>query len=104
MMELLEHALGRPIRIRCLEDNTQCLQAADTGYSATLSHLYRTERISVGVVHKTSSEKDRHELVYQETSSHKGDMFTKRIDPNAFERALTLINLVRPDGSKYKAE
>ena len=31
-------------------------------------------------------------------------MFTKRLDPVAFERALTLINLVRPDGSKYKAE
>ena len=63
------------------------------------------ERISVGaVVHETFSEKDRHELVYQETYSHKGDMFTKRLDPNAFERALTLINLVRTDGSKYKAE
>ena len=34
MMELLEHALGRPIRLRCLENNTQCLQAAETGYSA----------------------------------------------------------------------
>ena len=49
-------------------------------------------------------EKDRHELVYQETSSRKGDMFTKSLGPSAFERALTLINLVRPDGSKYKAE
>ena len=27
----------------------------------------------------------------------------KRLDSNAFERALTLINFVRPDGSKYKA-
>ena len=63
-----------------------------------------TERISVGVVHETFSQKDRHELVYQETSSYKGDMSTKRLDPNAFERALTWINLVRPDGSKYKAE
>ena len=104
MMELLEHALGRPIRLRCLEDNTQCLQAADTGYSAALRHLPRTERISIGVIHEIFSEKDRHELVYQETSSHERDMFTKRLDPNAFERALTLINLVRPDRSKYKAE
>ena len=51
MMELLEHALGRPIRLRCLEDNTQCLQAAETGYSVALKHLPRTERISAGVVH-----------------------------------------------------
>ena len=103
-MELLEHALGRPIRLRCLEENTQRLQAAETGYSAALRHLPRTERISVGVVHETSSEKDRQELVYQEMSSHRGDVFTKRLDPNAFERALTFVNLVRPDGSKYKAE
>ena len=48
--------------------------------------------------------KDLHELVYQEMSSHKGDIFTKRLDPNTIERALTMINLVRPDGSKYKAE
>ena len=73
MMGLLEHALGRPIRLRCLEDDTQCLQAAETGYSAALRHLPRTERISVGVVHETCSEKSgQHELVYQETSSHKG--------------------------------
>ena len=102
MLELLEQALCRPVRPRCLEDNTQCLQAAGTGYSAALRHLPRTERISVGVVHETFSDKDLHELVYQETSSHKGDMFTKRLDPSAFERALTLINLVRPDGSKFK--
>ena len=62
------------------------------------------ERISVGVVHESFPNRDLHGLVCQETSSHKGDMFTKRLDPNAFERALTLINLVRSDGSKYKAE
>ena len=46
----------------------------------------------------------QHELVYQETSSHKRDIFTKILEPNAFERPWTLINRVRPDGSKYKAE
>ena len=102
MLELLEQALCRPVKLRCLDDNTQCLQAAETGYSAALRHLPRTERISIGVVHESFSDKDRHELVYQEASSHKGDMFTKRLDPSAFERALTLINLVRPDGSSFK--
>ena len=32
MLELLEQALGRPVRLRCLEDNTQCIKAAETGY------------------------------------------------------------------------
>jgi hypothetical protein len=96
MMELLEAALGRPIKLVCLEDNTQCIQAAETGYSAALRHLPRTERISLGVVHEIFSDSSRHKLTYQETSLHKGDMFTKRLEPCAFEHALTMINLVRP--------
>ena len=53
MLELLE--LCRPVRLRCLRTtpNAQCLQAAETCYSAALRHLPRTERILVGVVHKT---------------------------------------------------
>ena len=102
MIELLEQALCRSVRLWRLENNTQCFQVTETVYSAALRHLPRTEWISLGVVHEVFSEKDQHELVYQETSSHKGDMFTKRLDPSAFERALTLINLVRPDGSSWK--
>ena len=102
MLELLEQALGRPVRLRCLEDNTQCLQAAETGYSVALRYLPRTEQISLGVVHEIISERIRHELVYQETYYHKRDIITKRFEPNAFERALTLINLVRPNGSAFK--
>ena len=34
MLELLEQALGSPVRLRCLENNTQCIQIADTCYSA----------------------------------------------------------------------
>ena len=103
MLVLLEQALCRPVRPRCLENDTQCFQAPETGYSAALWHLPRTEQISIGVVHETCSNKNRHELVYQETSSQKGDMFTKRLDPSAFEHALTLVNLVRPDGSNFKS-
>ena len=93
MLELLEQgpsssAVWKTTRSAC---------RAETGYSAALRHLPCTERISVGVVHETFSEKaNQHELVYQETSSHKGDMFTKRLEPSQFERALEMINLVRP--------
>ena len=102
MLKLLEQALGRPVRLRCLEDNSQCIQPADTGYLAALRHLPRTERISLGVVHEVFSEKNKHELVYQETFSHKRNTFTKRLGPSAFEHAVTLINLVRPDSSAFK--
>ena len=49
MLELLEQGRCRPVRVKCLEDNTQCLQAAETSYSATLGHLDD----SVGVVRVT---------------------------------------------------
>ena len=96
MMGLLEQALCRLVRLRCLKDNTQYLQAAGTGYSAALRHLLRTGRISVGVVHETFSYKDLHELVYQGTSFYKGDMFTKRQDPNVFERSLDVDRSCAP--------
>ena len=53
-------------------------RAADTGYTAALRQLRRTAWMSLGVAHDICSEKDRHELVYQETFPHKGDMFAKR--------------------------
>ena len=104
MPELLDAALGREVKLVCLEDNTQCIQAATTGYSAALRHLPRTERISVGVVHEIFERSPAYELKYQATAEHRGDMFTKRLEPNAFERALKMINLVRPDGSAYIAD
>ena len=56
------------------------------------------------MIHKSLSVKNWHEMTYLETSSYKGVLFTKGLDPNAFEHALMLISLVRPDESKYKAE
>ena len=63
MLELLEQALGRPFRLRCLEENTQCPQALETGDQAALRQFLRKKRISTGVVHEIFLEKNRHELV-----------------------------------------
>ena len=57
ILVLLEHALGRLVKLRGLADNTQRLQVTETGYSAAPRHLPRTERISVGLVHETFSKK-----------------------------------------------
>jgi hypothetical protein len=102
MLELFEAALRHEIKLICLEGNTQCIQAAQTGYSPALRHLPRTERISVGVVNEIFERSPLYELRYQETALHKGDMFTKRLEPAAFE--LTLIKLLRPDGFTYSAQ
>eukprot|EP00972_Heterocapsa_arctica_P084698 12474652-Heterocapsa_arctica.AAC.1 len=52
MIDLFSHALGRSVGLTCLEDNTQCIAAARTGYSAALRHLARTERIALSVAHE----------------------------------------------------
>ena len=51
MQIVLEHALGRSVDLVCLEDNTQCLGAVKSGYSAALRSLPRMERISLSVAH-----------------------------------------------------
>ena len=50
LLELLSEAMNRRIMPECRDDNTQCISAVRTGYSAALWHLPRTERIAVGVV------------------------------------------------------
>ena len=93
MQVLLERALGRRVDLICLEDNTQCLTAVKTGYSAALRSLPRTERISLSVAHETFVLTPGNEIRYHPTETHKGDAFTKRLDPNKFEIALELLGL-----------
>ena len=59
MQIFLEAALGRRVGLACLEDNTQCLGAVKSGYSAALRSLPRTERISLSVVHETFHSRKR---------------------------------------------
>ena len=98
MLDLLEQALGRQIKLLCLEDNTQCIAASNSGYSNALAHLARTERIAHGVLHEVFVEhiSGPAEMRHEPTETHKGDMFTKRLDPAPFEEALKRINLTTP--------
>ena len=98
MLDLLEQALGRKIKLLCLEDNTQCIAACNNGYSKACAHLARTERIAHGVLHEVFIENiaGPAEMRHEPTETHKGDMFTKRLDPGPFESALQRISLVAP--------
>ena len=91
----MESALGRTVGLRCLEDNTQCIAAVRNGYSAALRSLPRTERIALSVAHEVFVETPENALVYEETSLHRGDMFTKRLAAPAFEDALARIGMRR---------
>ena len=96
MQIFLEAALGRRVDLVCLEDNTQCLGAVKSGYSAALRSLPRTERISLSVAHETFMLTPGNEIRHQPTDKHKGDVFTKRMEPIKFEAALDLLGLRAP--------
>ena len=100
LLELFSEALNRKVMLECREDNTQCISAVKSGYSAALRHLPRTERISVGVISETFATDDCR-IVYQESALHKGDVFTKRLAPALFETAIERLGLRRPTASSH---
>jgi hypothetical protein len=90
MVDLFSQALGRDVGLLCLEDNTQCIAAVKKGYSAALRHLARTERIALGVAHEQFyGDNSNFAIEYQVSELHKGDVFTKKLAPGPFERAIT---------------
>ena len=93
MQIFLEAALGRRVDLVCLEDNTQCLGAVKSGYSAALRSPPRTERISLSVAHETFMLTPGNEIRHQPKDTHKGDVFTKRMEPTKFETAPDLLGL-----------
>ena len=96
MLDLLSAALGREVHLDAREDNTQCISAVRSGYSAALRHLPRTERIALSTCHEIFVEDAaRHSLNYERSETHKGDVFTKRLPPIAFERAVAMLGLRR---------
>ena len=100
LLELFCEALNRKVMLECRENNTQCISAVKSGYSAALRHLPRTERISVGVISETFATDDCR-IVYQESALHKGDVFTKRLAPALFETAIERLGLRRPTASGH---
>ena len=100
LLELFSEALNRKVMLECREDNTQCISAVKSGYSAALRHLPRTERIPVGVISETFATDDCR-IVYQESALHKGDVFTKRLAPALFETAIEWLGLRRPTASSH---
>ena len=95
MQDLFSAALGRTVHLRCLEDNTTAISAARASYSPALRHLPRTERISVGVLYEAFVERGDCTLQCQASGEHKGDMFTKRLDPATLEAAIERASIRR---------
>ena len=100
---LLQAMLGEAIDCVVKEDNAACIIAVTKGYSPSLRHLKRTQRIALGHLHEIFFE-DEHcdgpattdgkfTLEKAATADHKGDLFTKELHPAQFNHALNLIRV-----------
>ena len=107
MQHLLETIFRRRIPCEVHEDNAATIVGITKGFSPSLRHLVRTQRVSLGFLHeifiknaKMKNEDKRDvELILKkaETSEHRGDLFTKELDPQKFQAALGLIGMRKID-------
>ena len=109
MQHLLESIFQREIMCEVYEDNSACIAAIKRGYSPSLKHLMRTQRVSLGFLHEIFFEDEwdfdeekkspKMTLMKADTAVHRGDMFTKEVDPQRFAACLDLIGM-RKQGSE----
>ena len=102
IQELLARMLRRPVKLICREDNEAAIVAARKGYSPSLRHIPRTQKISISSLHDLFFGPDVHDetngslkLIYHETNTHKADVFTKSMAPIAFRQKLDLLRAHR---------
>ena len=100
LIGLCEHALNRPVKVVCHEDNTQAITAVKKGYSVNLRHLQRHTRMDVGMSHEVFAEVDKtgrkryvSEIRYAPTDTQKGDLFTKPLERLKHEAAKKMIRV-----------
>lgn len=100
MQSLLQQILQMAIPGDLMEDNNATIIAVNKGYSPAMRYLARTQRTALGLVHDVITEElnpgeGKISVLKADTVSHKGDMFTKELDPRAFLNALNMIRLTK---------
>ena len=94
IQSLLEDALGQPIEVLCLVDNTQCIQAVEKGYSKKFRHLPRTQRVCLGLLNEIITDPELHvSLKHCPTAVMKADIFTKSMPGPRFSETSLLIGM-----------
>ena len=96
---LMQKILGRPIPIKVMEDNEACIVAIKKGYSPSLRHMARTQRINIGFLSDRftlPNDQDGGISIHKAaTADHKGDMFTKFLGAADFEKACRMIRMAK---------
>ena len=107
VQHFLQVVFGRPFPARLMEDNSATIVACEKGYSPSLRHIPRTQRIGLGFISEVVSQEATDEegdirIVKADTAEHRGDCFTKELSPQKFATATSLLR-VQPL-SKLKAK
>jgi len=96
---LMSLLLGKPVDVVAHEDNAACIIAVQKGYSPALRALPRTQRCAIGTLHEIFHEhvqkpdEGRCLLVKEPTETHKGDIFTKELQPHKFKVAVQMLKM-----------
>ena len=96
IQSLLLELLGQLVPIAVRIDNTQAISAIKKGYSKRLRSLSRTHRCSIGVLNELYEDPNvAMHVEYHETTTHKGDFFTKCLPPASFMEARSRVGMRR---------
>ncbi|MCP4901810.1 MAG: hypothetical protein GY906_33010, partial [bacterium] len=100
MQILLQRILREPLDCEVMEDNAAAIVAITKGYSPAMRHIPRTQRVSLGMLHEIFHDEPeegegRIGLMNADTDEHRGDAFTKELDPQKFHAAIDMIRMKR---------
>eukprot|EP00971_Amphidinium_carterae_P274373 5444975-Amphidinium_carterae.4 len=95
-MAFMEVVLGRKVQVHVHEDNAQVVSAVQKGYSPALVHATRTFKLSLSFLHEMLCERDFGELSYIASAEHRGDLFTKAMNPKRFQTCCDMIGVGPP--------
>ena len=95
---LLQKLLRRAVNAKVMEDNNACIASVEKGYSPSLRHLPRTQKISIGMLHemiqREATEDDgKVELIKAKSEDHLGDVMSKELEVCKFEKAVEMLRI-----------
>ena len=83
-----------PMELVAKVDNTQAITAVTKSYSKNVKFLERTHRCSIGIVHGLV-ESNQLVVEYCPTLAHRGDGFTKCLNPVNFIAARDMMSMIQ---------
>ena len=95
---LLQKLLRRAVNTKVMEDNNACITSVEKGYSPSMRHLPRTQKVSIGMLHEMiqseATEVDgKVEVLKAKSEEHLGDVMTKELEVCKFEKAVEMLRI-----------